>query len=160
MMPPRENTVACCCIDRSALATATDSLMLSNRKPLVTSFIENDENWKTYRFFTKFNFQPIFWFINQFSTDFLFKIQILNKNDKSVGFLVYRSIFLLFIFSKFLNFFKNVKSNRPIFGEPTESVFIDIVIHDHDHDRLNHSLKVRVHSSRTEQWSPHFLWFP
>jgi hypothetical protein len=100
MMPPRENTVVCCCIDRSALATTTDSLMLSNRKPLVTGFIENDENWKTYRFFTKFNFQPIFWFINQFSTDFLFKIQILNKNDKSVGFLVYRSVFLLFIFFK------------------------------------------------------------
>jgi hypothetical protein len=80
-------------------------------------------------FSIKFNFSNLekkpmlyFRFIVRFfrlSTDFLFKIQILNKNNKLVsfsglalGFLVYLSIFPVFIFS---NFQKKIKSNRSVF---------------------------------------------
>jgi hypothetical protein len=67
-------------------------------------------------FYIKFNFQnlgkenkneqvflfieQVFWFIDRF----LFKIQILNEKGKLTGFLVYHSIFPVFIFSNFLKF--------------------------------------------------------
>jgi hypothetical protein len=60
-------------------------------------------------------FQVIYWFL----TDFLFKIQILNENNKYASFpvyhstfLIYRSIFLIFIFYSlkivFLNYNQHI----------------------------------------------------
>jgi hypothetical protein len=39
--------------------------------------------------------------IKRFSDDFLFKIQILNKNSKSADFPIYQLIFPIFIFQNF-----------------------------------------------------------
>ncbi|WP_428025471.1 hypothetical protein, partial [Arcobacter sp.] len=52
-------------------------------------------------------------------SSFLFKIQILNENNK-VNVFIYHSVFLVFIFfkiSQILNF------NRPVFNESISSVF-------------------------------------
>jgi hypothetical protein len=72
--------------------------------------------------------------ISYLSIVFLFKIQILNENNKPISFpvyhlvfLIYRSIFQFSFFQKKSNFQKN-KSNRPVFNESTkldQTNFID-----------------------------------
>jgi hypothetical protein len=77
--------------------------------------------------YTKFNFEIwekskilrffywVFRFIDGFSVDFLFKIQILNKNSKSVGFTDLSLDFFRFIAQVFLYLFFSKKNQNLIF---------------------------------------------
>jgi hypothetical protein len=64
------------------------------------------------------------------------------KNDKPVGFSSLRFGFPVFVFFKFFQIFKKIKSNRLVFGDPAKPVwdfagfhknrpvFVDISIHE------------------------------
>jgi hypothetical protein len=119
-------------------------LSISNRKPLLTGFIENRENQKSQSVFgTKFNFQnfgekvkteQFFRFIDRFLTDSLFKIQNLNEKGLSLGFfslwLGSSNLSLSFFGFCFLFFFQNLNflnCNRLVFDESKKPVRIGFV---------------------------------
>jgi hypothetical protein len=94
-------------------------------KPLSIGFTKNQKNWSVFN--TKFNFwnlgkrklkTVVFlkteWFFD-LSVGFLFKIQILNENDKSAGFFWFIAQFFWFLVSQKFEF---LNCNQPVFGEP------------------------------------------
>jgi hypothetical protein len=84
--------------------------------------------------------------ISYLSIVFLFKIQILNENNKPISFPVYHLVFLIYRSIFQFSFFQKNKSNRPVFNESTkldQTNFIDF------HEKMIFGSMVTLHAGLT-----------